>query len=223
MGEFQLGFNPMSNIRHSRKLIPHPKAIDPQDVAALMSATGDDVAGIRDRAILAFLWDTGCRAQTIMRLDMAHLELKRRRAIVEEKGRPPRSLPFAQTTAELLMEWLEVRPAVAKTVFCSLAPHVYGKPMTSTGLHGMLKRLKEKAGVAGPVNPHSFRHGHARDVLTNGGNLVIVSRQLGHSDVKVTADYYAVFSEDELADMHDKFSPMKNLKPAEPSQDDEPE
>lgn len=41
---------------------------------------------------------------------------------------------------------------------------------------------------------------------------VIVSRQLGHGDVKVTANYDAVFSQDELAAIHDKFSPMKHLK-----------
>lgn len=40
---------------------------------------------------------------------------------------------------------------------------------------------------------------------------VIVSRQLGHGDVKVTVNYDAVFSQDELAAIHDKFSPMKHL------------
>jgi site-specific recombinase XerD len=221
LAEYRLTFNPMTNIKHPKRRNPQPKAITPGDAAALIAATGNDVNGIRDRAILAFLLDTGCRAQTIMKLDMTQLDIQGRRAIVEEKGRPARVMPFIERTAELLAAWLAVRPAAAKTVFCGLAPHTYGKPMTSTSLHGMLRRLKKKAGVTGRVNPHSFRHGFAREYLKNGGDLATLARLMGHTDVKITSEYYAVFSENELADTHDKFSPLQNLKSSKPPDDSE--
>ena len=76
----------------------------------------------------------------------------------------------------------------------------------------MLKRLKRKSGVKGPVNPHSFRHGFAREYLTNGGNLASLADTLGHSDVRVTWASYAVFTFDELKAAHARYSPVAQLE-----------
>ena len=76
----------------------------------------------------------------------------------------------------------------------------------------MLKRMKRKAGVKGPVNPHSFRHGFAREYLTNGGNLASLADTMGHSDVSVTWQAYAIFSPDELQKSHARFSPVAQME-----------
>lgn len=47
--------------------------------------------------------------------------------------------------------------------------------------------------------------------LIGGGNLVTLARLLGHSNVNVTAAYYAVFADDELADLQNKYSPVKQM------------
>lgn len=76
----------------------------------------------------------------------------------------------------------------------------------------MLRRLKKKSGVTGPVNPHSFRHGFAREYLTNGGNLASLADTLGHSDVHVTWQNYGIFTIDELKAEHAKYSPVAQLE-----------
>lgn len=204
--------NPMANIRRPRLAQREPKAISLDDLRALFAATTDDIRGIRDRAILAFFIDTGCRAQGLLGLELEQLHLNERSAIVQEKGTPRRAIFFTEFTANLLMEWLKVRPDTTGRVFCSLANNAYGKPLSHTGLYGILRRLKKAAGVNGRHNPHAFRHGFAREYLTNGGDLATLAQLMGHSSVTTTASYYAVFSQKELARNHDRFSPAKGLE-----------
>lgn len=209
--EYQLAFNPMSNIRRIARKQSEPKGITPEDIAKLFAVTGNDLQGIRNRAILALLLDTGCRSQGLCSLTDAKLNLDERIAIVAEKGRPARQIFFTERTAEMLRHWLSVRPENATTLFCSLGSNTFGQPLTYEGLYQMLQRLKVKAGVKGRVSPHRFRHHFAREYIKNGGDLATLSRLMGHSDVSTTANFYAVFSAGELASSHDRFSPANRL------------
>lgn len=83
--------------------------------------------------------------------------------------------------------------------------------MKASTVHSILKRLKEKAGITGRVNPHAFRHAFAREYLMNGGDIGILSTLLGHASQQLTRDVYAVFTIDELAKLHHKFSPIDRL------------
>ena len=91
--------------------------------------------------------------------------------------------------------------------------------MTVSGLNQALKRLARRAGVTGRCNPHSFRHGFARSFLQSGGDLATVAQILGHSSIRVTGDFYSAWSDKELAERHDQFSPIKHLKGGEEPSD----
>jgi integrase/recombinase XerD len=211
--EYQLANNPMNNIRRPPRRSPAPKAVSMVDVKALFAATAQNVMGARDRAILAFLIDTGCRAQGVVELTLERLEISKCRAFVIEKGSKRRAVFFTPYTAELITAWLTCRPVTnANTVFYSVSNKHYGLPLTTQGLFQILKRLKRKAGVKGQVNPHSFRHAFAREYIKEGGDLSTLSRLMGHSDSLVTSWYYAVFSSEELAEAHRKYSPANHLK-----------
>jgi integrase/recombinase XerD len=70
----------------------------------------------------------------------------------------------------------------------------------------MLKRLKQRAGLAGRANPHSFRHGFAKEYLMEGGDLASLADLMGHESVETTKSFYAVFEQDDLRRKHDQFS-----------------
>lgn len=201
--------NAMKNIKRPRRRKPQPKALAPDDFIRLLEATGDNLAGIRDRALLCFLADTGCRLGGLLSLKIEHLQIDQRRAIVREKGADVRVVVFTRFTARMLARWLLVRTAATDHVFVNL--HT-GAPLTESGVTQALKRLKKRSGVTGRVNPHSFRHNFARAYLTNGGDLATLAMLLGHKDISTTTDYYAVFSEDELAELHEKFSPLNSMR-----------
>lgn len=201
--------NPMRNIKFTAPpKQAAPKAADMNDVARLLKACGDDYAGRRDRAIIAFLIDTGARASGVCGLLMSNLDMKNRRAIVIEKGKKARNVVFTGFTADLLNQWLVGRPAVPN-VFFNMRTF---EPLTRSGLEQLLKRLKKKAGVGGRANPHAFRHALAREYLTNGGDLATLSRLMGHADVSTTAAHYALYTQDELAARHEALSPMNQIQ-----------
>jgi integrase/recombinase XerD len=193
--------NPMSGIRRHKLPKPKPAALESADFVKLFNATGDNVSGVRNRAILAFLADTGCRLGGLASLKVGDLDIDRRRAVVNEKGGQRRTVHFTAVTARFLYQWLQHRAIEGDSVF----------GLQESGVYQVLKRLKQKAGVNSRVNPHAFRHNFARAYLQNGGDLVSLARLMGHSNIQTTVDYYAIFDETELNEMHDRFTPMKGL------------
>jgi site-specific recombinase XerD len=205
--EYALTFNPMQHIRRPRRPQKHPKAIDMKDLVKLFNSTGDNEAGARDRALLAFLADTGARLGGVITLTKDRLHLDDHKAYVSEKGQKSRMVVFTPLTRALLDQWLGVKPS-GDYIFCHVKT---GEGLTQSGINEILKRLKKRAGVSGRVNPHSFRHNFARQYIMNGGDVLMLSKLMGHSDPKTTMEYYAVFTPDELAEMHEKLSPLNNL------------
>lgn len=75
----------------------------------------------------------------------------------------------------------------------------------------MIKRLKKRAGIKGRVNPHSFRHGFAVEYIKAGGDVATLAKLLGHRNINTTAAFYALFTQNELSEMHNKFSPLREI------------
>ncbi|MCA9905116.1 MAG: tyrosine-type recombinase/integrase [Anaerolineae bacterium] len=203
--------NPARRIKVPKVPRDEPKAYAVEDLQRLLTATaGDDPADLRNRAIILFLADTGCRVAGVAGLKLADLDMDRRIAKVTEKGSKSRKVPFSQPTAAALAAWLAVRPANTPYVWSGVARSSRDH-LSAEGIRQMLKRVGRKAGVTGPVNPHSFRHGFAREYLSSGGDLATLADLLGHSDVQVTWNSYAIFRTSELQAKHDKHSPIARM------------
>ncbi|MEL6527889.1 MAG: tyrosine-type recombinase/integrase [Chloroflexota bacterium] len=200
--------DPMSSIQMPKRGQPKVKAISPDEFCKLMDATLDTSAGVRDRAILALLADTGARAGGLLSLKVDTVDIIRCRGEVIEKGYKKRWIYWSYHTSRLLDKWLSVRESNSDSVIVNMKT---GDPLTYSGLAQLLKRLKNRSKVRGRVNAHAFRHNFARMYLMGGGDLVTLARLLGHTDVNVTAAYYAVFADDELADLQKKYSPLKRM------------
>lgn len=198
--------NPSRRIKVPKVPRDEPKAYNVEDLQRLLAATaGDDPPDLRNRAIILFLADTGCRVAGVAGLKLADVDMDRRIAKVTEKGSKSRKVPFSQPTAAALAAWLAVRPANTPYVWSGVARSSRDY-LSAEGIRQMLKRVGRKAGVTGPVNPHSFRHGFAREYLLSGGDLATLADLLGHSDVQVTWNSYAIFRTAELQAKHDKHS-----------------
>jgi site-specific recombinase XerD len=203
--------NPSRNIKKPRKAIPQPRAITPDDFGRLWNATytGDKIAGVRDRCMLALLGDTGMRLGGLLSLQMLNILLEDDCLIVTEKGNRPRKVFYTRFTALQLIEWLKVRMEFKPTHSYLLTSMNHTEPLTASGVAQALKRLAKRGGVQGKYNPHSFRHGLAREWLKNGGDAIRLSQQMG-SKVDTIAEYYALFFTDERAAAHEAFSPLNS-------------
>jgi integrase/recombinase XerD len=200
--------NPMKGIKRMKAPAAEVRSIAPEDFVKMFNNAGENDIGIRNRAIMAFLADTGVRLGGIAGLTLEALDISMRRAWVIEKGRKKRIVVFTFYTARLLELWLAVRPEGSRTVFTTLDT---GTGLTTHGIQEIFKRLKKKLGIQGHASPHAFRHGFAKGYLSNGGELATLAKLMGHNDIQTTMDHYAIFSHDELANLHEKYSPLRAL------------
>lgn len=212
--EGALQVNPALRLRLQTPQRREPKAIDFDDFRRLLLATASNrLDDVRDRALLLFLADTGARAGGICHLRIEDVDQVRMTVRLTEKGEKTRVVPLSDATVAAVAAWLAVRPAAdADWVFVTLGPRSHGDRLTEEGLKEVLRRLKRQSGVTGRVNPHSFRHGFAREWIRNGGDIATLARILGHSDPAVTARFYSVFSDQELTDFHRRFSPVARME-----------
>jgi len=200
--------NPCANVKRVRPPKPTPKAIAAADFVRLFNICTEDEIGDRNRAMLAFLADTGVRVGGLVSLQIDKLLLPDLQAVIVEKGDKARIVVYTKYTRALLALWLDRRKVRSEYVWTN--PKT-GDALTASGVEQVLRRLKKSAGVTGRVNPHSFRHAFAREYLSAGGDAIRLARLIGHSDVNTTAAYYAIFSPDELASMHEAYSPLKRM------------
>lgn len=200
--------NPMKGIKRPKMPPPVGRAITSADFVSMFNNAGEGDVGMRNRALLAFLADTGVRLGGVTGLTVDALDMSLRRGWVIEKGTKQRLVVFTFYTARLLERWLAVRPTTTRLVFTAMDT---GEGLTNSGIQQILKRLKKKLNIQGHTNPHAFRHGFAKGYLANGGELATLARLMGHNDIQTTMDHYAVFSQDELSNLHEKYSPLKRF------------
>lgn len=204
--------NPARRIKTPKIARGEPKAYHTDEFPKLLEATaGDEAVQIRDRALLFFLADTGCRAGGVAGLHLGDLDFETHTAKVTEKGDKTRRVPFSEPTAAALRAWLAVRPESRENWLWLNMGRRGVSHLTADGIGEVLRRMKKRAGINGPCNPHSFRHGFAREYLLAGGDLGTLADLLGHSDVQVTWQHYAIFRTAELAAKHDKHSPIARM------------
>lgn len=154
-----------------------------------------DVAGVRDRAMLLFMADTGARRGEVVGLRVGALDLDGLCGeVVGKTGRRP--VEFTATTANWLRLWLTERAAIGAEgdrVFVGTfetAWQSYGQPLGNSGINAIFQRLAKRAGVTGPASPHALRHLVGQH-LAGRVNLELVRLKLGHQSITTTAMYYA--------------------------------
>ena len=209
--EYRLKTNPMDGIQMPREGQAGPKAISNSDARKLLLACEDGtVIGLRNKAMIAFLLDTGCRAGGLLGLQPHNLNLVDRRAQLVEKGNKARLVGFSEYTAQAIAAWMEARPTNTEFVFCSLGSKPWGR-LTGAGLHRMLSETAQKAGISGRYNAHSFRHAFARRYIRAGGDVSTLTKLMGHSSSAITTQVYAVFMVEEALQAYEKIDLMGRL------------
>lgn len=191
-----------------------PKGIALSDLERMLHAAKDSP---RDYALLLFFADTGARVCGVAGLTWEDVSLERGSAIVREKGRggkhKARTVYFGKQTTQALVRQREQTGGLVP-VF----PSRRGKALTEFGIYQVLKRLARTANIQGRWNPHSFRHGFAREMIEHGANLAQVAQMLGHQDPSITVRFYARFADQELKDAHTRYSWLNRPGMAEDGQ-----
>ena len=172
-----------------------PKALTVEEMAGLLERPDDSTAaGRRDRAILEFMYGTGCRVGELVALNQEDLDLEAGTAIVTGKGSKQRLVPLGRYAIEAIESYLPDRLTLRKPGRDSGALFLNrrGGRLTRQGVWGLIKKHAEAAGLSEDVSPHSLRHSAATHMVEGGADLRSVQEILGHATIRTTQVYTRV-------------------------------
>ena len=133
------------------------------------------------------LFSTGIRQNSLMNLIIRDVELEHQVLHVRvTKSRKPLLIPLNATMCAILREFLKHRNAQADSDF--LFTNVYGQPLVKSTCYSMLYTYNKARGVQ-TTGIHRYRHTFAKQWILSGGNVVSLSRMLGHSNLTITQNY----------------------------------
>ncbi len=207
--------DPTENYTVPKPWMKMPRVLDLIEVEKLLQQP--DTAsrtGIRDRAILEFLYATGVRVSELVSLKSRDIYWDDEFVRVFGKGQKERLVPVGKVALSWLREYLhEVRPALAGLglggdfVFLNR----FGKKLSRQTIWIMIQKYLHAAGITKKAGPHTLRHSFATHLVEGGADLRAVQEMLGHADIAVT-QIYTHLDREFLKAVHHQFHPLESGK-----------
>lgn len=175
-----------------------PKALSIGDIELIIAANGDDVAGIRNRALIEILYATGARVSEIVQLNFGDISRSDGGTItikVRGKGGKERLVPVGRFAQLALDQYLtRARPSMLKSTQqeALFLNEKRGTRLTRQSAWQIVMSAAEKAGIQRDISPHALRHSFATHLLDGGADIRVVQELLGHSSVTTTQIYTLV-------------------------------
>ncbi len=178
--------------RAARRL---PKSLPVDEVLAILDAAGadDHPRGLRDRALLEFLYSCGARISEATSLDVDDLDRDVRAVRLRGKGGKERLVPLGGPAIDALDAYLvRGRPALVARSTPALFLNARGGRLSRQSAWQVLVTAAERAGLDKAVSPHTLRHSFATHLLDGGADVRVVQELLGHASVTTTQVYTLV-------------------------------
>lgn len=181
-----------------------PKAISVEQVSALLAATdGDEVADLRDKALLELMYATGARVSEAVGLnvdDVVDADVVR----LTGKGSKQRIVPLGSYARAAIDAYLvRARPILSAKgrATPALFLGMRGARLSRQNVWLIIRAAAEKAQLGVEVSPHTLRHSFATHLLAGGADVRVVQELLGHSSV-ATTQIYTLVTADTLRDVY---------------------
>ena len=150
-----------------------------------------------------FLFSTGVRQRSLMHIKVKDVDFDNNVVYVSvTKSRKPLIVPLNHTMVNILSEYLKYRKY--KTTDDYLFCNSFGQQLVKSTCYTMLYDYNKRRGVE-KTGIHRYRHTFAKQWIINGGNVVSLSKLLGHSSLDITQNYINLLVSD-IANQVDEFN-----------------
>ena len=187
------------NIKLKATAIPKRIIFTENEIHQLYEATGSDLMGMRDRAMLGVYYGCGLRRKEGQELQVKDLIVDRNLLHVRMgKNYKERFVPMVGRVKMDLLDYLiNARPVLLRNqIHDSYFVTKSGYPIASYGLYERLKLLKKIAGIKKAGSLHTLRHSIATHLMGSGMNLVQIANFLGHKSLESTQIYTHIYHEE---------------------------
>jgi len=208
--EGELTVSPFARVRAPKVADEPLQPVTIEQVKAMIAVCPPkSLTGLRDKAILLALLDTGARAAEFTALTVGDCDMHTGACLIRlGKGRKPRVTFMGAKSRRALLAYLKLRPDAPMTAPLFAADT--GDALTYSGLREIIRRRAKAAHIAPAPSLHSFRRAFALGALRGGCDVVSLQRLMGHADLSVLRRYLAQ-TEGDLQRAHEKASPVDRL------------
>lgn len=168
--------------------------LEPEEVRLILDQPDQrGRTGLRDYALMLFLYNTGARVSETLAVRLTDLSLLGSRQVrLHGKGGKDRLCPLWRDTANALQRLPNVRAGQQHDpVFCNR----YGQPLSRDGVAYVLTKYVTQAARVAPalrrrkITPHVLRHSCAVALLQAGNDVTVIRDYLGHASIATTSRY----------------------------------
>ncbi|MFA4850813.1 MAG: tyrosine-type recombinase/integrase [Methanoregula sp.] len=127
---------------------------------------------LRDRALIMFLWDTGCRVSEALDLNVGNIHIDQSCGNTRLRGKTGDREAWLIDCLPDLQAWINVHPHNKDPdapLFITYTRYGFGaRRLNIRTVQNLCKTLQKRAGVSERVHPHAFRHARATDKAKDG-------------------------------------------------------
>ena len=169
--------------------------LESADIEALLGRIDQrTVAGQRDYALFALMFNTGARVQEVLNLRVSDVRVDPPEQVrLHGKGNKIRLCPLWPKTATLLRGLMESKSEASG---CRADAYVFvnrsGDSLTRFGVRYLLRKYLPdylSPALRRRIHPHSLRHTTAVHLLKSGVDFGTISQWLGHAGLQTTMRY----------------------------------
>ena len=161
-----------------------------------------------------FLFSTAVRQRSLMNIKVKDIDFDNSVVYVNvTKNRKPLIVPLNHTMVNILKEYLKYRQHKSNEdyLFCN----VFGQQLIKSTCYHKLYEYNKSRGVS-TTGIHRYRHTFSKQWILSGGNVVSLSKLLGHSSLDITQNYINLLVSDvakqvDEINVLDKFSERKHI------------
>lgn len=171
-----------------------PESLSTDAVKKLLNVSnGSTKENLRHLAIMTLLYDSGCRVQELIDLNVSDFQSGHcSRIYVRGKGNKYRSIPLLKETEKIISKYITCFQLIGEVPLFSNAK---GERLTRQGVRYIVRKYSELVNKEHPeminvkMHPHLLRHSKATHLINGGVNIYNIRDFLGHESVTTTQIY----------------------------------
>jgi integrase/recombinase XerD len=200
-----VSFNPTK--KKKKRVVKRIEDSELEKIFQVLRAGAGCYVGCRNLAMISLLLDTGIRRGELINIQIADIDLARRRVLVSGKT-GERLAPFSTSCQQSLASYLDRYRRAQGADQLPLWLTEDGKPLTYWGFGMVIRRIEKASGV--DFHPHKLRHTYATMMARAGVNVYDLKELMGHSSITTTMIYIQQDVE-RLGEVQQANSPLDRL------------